>query len=396
MNTKKLILLTAILVLLGGCRQEPVTVEPSATPILEGSIGPSPIPGSIGVTILADGVVHAAQPALTLAFESGGRLLEVYVQVGDQIQEGDILARLIEAGSLDSHRAAVKFAELSVSVAQQSFDDLNDIDSYPTGPSPEEIDLAEAELAIAQAQLTRTLNDYEIVRINALYEIGVDAQQVRDAQYKLDNYTIPSYLRGMNVMEALEVMGAELESAREDFEPYRYYPSSNEIRQDLLIALNTAQRRYDAALKLANYEIELQVAQANLDKALTEYTAEEIVGVALVAPKDGTVVSVEAAPGAMVSNGRPIVTLINTAQLEFHTTNLSDRDFALIYPGQIAVVTMNAYPHEPIEGVVVRIGWQAGAPVGDAATFPVILVLSETDLDIRPGMAGRVEIRVED
>jgi hypothetical protein len=41
---------------------------------------------------------------------------------------------------------------------------------------------------------------------------------------------------------------------------------------------------------------------------------------------------------------------------------------------------------------VVRIGWQAGQPVGDAATFPVMLVFNETDLEIRPGMTGRVEI----
>jgi hypothetical protein len=32
----------------------------------------------------------------------------------------------------------------------------------------------------------------------------------------------------------------------------------------------------------------------------------------------------------------------------------------------------------------------------DAATFPVMLSLGQTDLDIRPGMTGRVEIIFED
>jgi hypothetical protein len=41
---------------------------------------------------------------------------------------------------------------------------------------------------------------------------------------------------------------------------------------------------------------------------------------------------------------------------------------------------------------VERIGWQAGEAVGDAATFPVIVALRENDLEIRPGMTGRVEI----
>ena len=113
----------------------------------------------------------------------------------------------------------------------------------------------------------------------------------------------------------------------------------------------------------------------------------------LVAPGSGTVLSVDVAVGATVGAGTPIVTLLDMDRLEFHTTNLSERDLAQITPGQAAVVTLKAYPNEPIEATVVRIGLQAGPAVGDAATFPVMLVLSDTDLDIRPGMTGRVEIR---
>jgi hypothetical protein len=45
---------------------------------------------------------------------------------------------------------------------------------------------------------------------------------------------------------------------------------------------------------------------------------------------------------------------------------------------------------------VVRTGLQAGVAVEDAATFPIILALSETDLDLRPGMTGRAEIRSQE
>ena len=82
--------------------------------------------------------------------------------------------------------------------------------------------------------------------------------------------------------------------------------------------------------------------------------------------------------------------------MEFHTTNLSERDLALIQSGQKAIVTLKAYPDDPIEAEVKGIGWQAGEFVGDAATFPVMLSLSQTDLDIRPGMTGRVEILFEE
>jgi len=42
---------------------------------------------------------------------------------------------------------------------------------------------------------------------------------------------------------------------------------------------------------------------------------------------------------------------------------------------------------------VERIGLQADAALGDAAAFPVVLILSASYLDIRSGMPGRAEIR---
>jgi len=173
---------------------------------------------------------------------------------------------------------------------------------------------------------------------------------------------------------------------------------------DLAVAeakLKAAQTAYDvledgidpdelalAEAELANAQIQLTLAQNNLEKAI-----EAQDDIYLVAPWKGTVLSVEVAQGSQVGSGSPIVTLLVTDQLEFQTTNLSERDLAKIFLGQTAVVTLKAYPDNPIESTVLRVGWQAGEFVGDAATFPVMLNLRNTDLDIRPGMTGRAEIR---
>ena len=89
------------------------------------------------------------------------------------------------------------------------------------------------------------------------------------------------------------------------------------------------------------------------------------------------------------------MSMLDPTQLVFQTTNLSERDLGQIFPGQTASVTLKTYPNELIDATVLSIGWQAGSPVGDAVTFPIMLGLSETDLDIRPGMTGRVEIHGE-
>jgi HlyD family secretion protein len=143
-----------------------------------------------------------------------------------------------------------------------------------------------------------------------------------------------------------------------------------------------------AEAELANAQMQLVQAHNNLEKAVQ---AQD--DIFLIAPWSGTILRIEVAPGAQVGAGSPIVTLLDTTQLEFHTTNLSERDLSNIFPGQKAVVALKAYPGDPIDARVVRIGWQVGELVGDAATFPVVLSLAETDLDIRPGMTGQVEIR---
>ena len=395
-TTKRWILLVTLLVFLVGCKPEAVDKEDETTPIAERSGVPTQTTVRTGVTILADGVVQTVQPALPLAFKTAGKLQALHVCPGDRVQEGDLLAELDETEAVDSYQAAVTTAELAVLRAEQALDDL-----------------------YANTELART---------DALNEITTYAQAVRDAQFALENFTLPTYLQGLELIEALDRMKAQLDSASAAFEPYRYLNVDDETRKDRLETLNDAQSQYDAAVKHLKYAYELQVAQANLDKARADYdkytagpapddlalaeaelanaqaqlalaesdleeAIEDQEDIFLLAPWDGTVLSIETAPGALVGSSTPILTLLDTTQLEFHTTNLSERDLAQIKPGQTAFVTLKAYPDAPIEASVLRIGWQAGEAVGDAATFPVILGLNETNLDIRPGMTGRVEIR---
>jgi len=283
------------------------------------------------------------------------------------------------------------------------------LNSLSAPASEAAITAAQSDVTLAAERLERAEKAYEPYRnkpdsnLNKAYfgAAWADAKSVYDAAVRRLNALTGSASDLTVAQKEAELAVAQAQLAQAQA---TYAALADGIPPaDLAVAeaqLSIAQAAYDtleegidpdelalAEAELANAQIQLTIAQNNLGRAIQ---AQDDIN--LVAPWSGTVLSVEAASGALVGSGSPIVTLLDSTQLEFHTTNLSERDLAKISPGQSAVVTLKAYPNNAIEAAVVRVGWQAGEFVGDAATFPVILSLSDTDLDIRPGMTGQVEI----
>ena len=163
--------------------------------------------------------------------------------------------------------------------------------------------------------------------------------------------------------------------------------------QQALSQAKTGPRESDIA------QARLQVEQANLSLEQAKFGLDQarnaLKDAVLLAPWQGTVLSVETAPGAIVGAGSPIITLLDTDDLQFYTSNLSERDLAEIEPGQVVQITLKSYPGQPIEGRVDRIVPQAGGAIGDAATFAVVIDLQPTDLLLLSGMTGRAEIQRE-
>ena len=327
------------------------------------------------LTIYASGVGQVVPASeIDLGFEESGTLIELNVAVGDKVQAGEVLARLKTNESLESIEASIADAELTVLQAQDTLDDL-----------------------YANAEIART---------QALSDIADYAQQVRDARYQLENYTMPITLQGMDAIEALDKMKAELDAASEAFEPYRYYPSTDETRQDLLEALNNAQYNYDSAVKRLDYEYVLQVAEANLDKARQEYDqytegpaesevilaeaelanaqaklalAKEAQAVVdLVSPMDGTVMAVESNVGEVVGSSA-IITLANLEQplLEVY---LDETDLDKVANGYEAEIFFDALPDKTFTGRVIAVN-PSLEEVSGVQAIKVTVRLDEDSLD---------------
>ena len=433
---RKLVLLLTVLVLTAGCTQQGATVEPAATAAPRSTAAAEATPVGTGVTILADGVLQAAQPALPLAFETGGRLLAVHVRTGDRVEAGDPIATLDDAhaqrelsqagynlqlaelaleelakppapATLAGARASlatawanltaltappgeqqILAAKLNLDGAEQALQDLLDL------PDPDAVQIAESNLTMAEMQVRAAQTAYD--QVAGLEFAGLTPQALNLWQattaYEQAQAEYNRALKGASDDQIstarARVALAQAELAALFKEPDHDAVTAAEAQVEQAQAALDALEAGASSGELDRAEINVALARLALESA-----QQGLEGVELLAPAPGTVAQVHAAPGALVGGGSPIVTVLDTTELEFHTANLSERDLGQIYPGQPAVVTLKAFPDRPIEATVARVGLQAGAAVGDAVTFPVILVLGETDLELRPGMTGRVEIR---
>ena len=174
--------------------------------------------------------------------------------------------------------------------------------------------------------------------------IATYEKSVRDAQYNLANFAPPISLQGLTPAAAVEKTRQALEAATQAFEPYKYLVQSDPTRVTYLTNLNYAQSDYDAAVKWLGLEYTFETAQSNLKQAQLQYEkykngpaaadvaaaegdlanaqaqlalAKETQSIEdLVAPIDGTVMSVAANVGGVVgtSGASSVFTLADLSQ----------------------------------------------------------------------------------
>jgi len=185
--------------------------------------------GSLVSTIGATGQVRSQQSA-NLAWKTSGTVKDVLVQVGDKVQP-------------------------AIAWPSWSRPPFRKPSSWPGRPG------------LRHRSLEDLYTNADTAAVQALQTIAESAQAVKDAQYQLDNFTIPKTSPACPPPKRSRKMEQRLNEARLAFEPYKYLPSSDPTREDRLEDLNQAQSDYNTAVKRLEYEYTLQVAQANLEKA---------------------------------------------------------------------------------------------------------------------------------
>jgi multidrug resistance efflux pump len=338
--------------------------------------------------VTADGALVLPVPPQTLSFSSGGKVLEVAVTEGQDVSEGDELARIdllpLDMAVADAH-AALKSAEDALTKSVE-------------GASRSEIAAASAELAGSRASLSKieSGSDIEAARLeverakNTLW--GVQAQ--RDS-------TCGAYENGYATQASCDQAQANVQASEQGVQlAQQQLESLRSTRDQDLSAARARVSSASAALsKLLEgsspkqlESLEARVAQAQMAVAAAEADRERAV---LRAPFDGTITAVHVAEGIRTAPGSPVVTMAMTRPLRFSTSNLSERNVGDIEEGAPAKIVLTAYPDVELVGSVYRIAPQATEDLSGGVVFAVLLDVEDQGLPLRAGMTGRVEILVE-
>ncbi len=158
--------------------------------------------------------------------------------------------------------------------------------------------------------------------------------------------------------------------------------------------LAAAQVQVNYLKRVGTDEVHLESAQAEADRAQAFLDSANVTLASqstLVAPFDGTIVSVDISPAETVVPGRIVIVLGDLSKYQVETTDLSERDVTKVQIGQSASVFIKALDQE-LAGKVVDIGRNSSILGGDVV-FKVTIELDEQPQGLLWGMSADVKIK---
>ncbi|MGQ9626615.1 MAG: efflux RND transporter periplasmic adaptor subunit [Anaerolineae bacterium] len=373
--------------------------------------------GDLIITASGTGtLVPAAE--VNLSFPSGGVLAELLVDVGDQVEAGDVLARLddsdarlqVTQAEINLRLAELELAKLTkepdaadLAAAQTELAtaqaELNSLTKPPTaeelaaarenllsaqqalkallaGPKPEEIAAAKADLQLAEITLQEAQAAYDKIAWRPGASATSQAMELWQASTEYEkakaNYDLALAGPSEDEISAARAKVAEAQTQLNDLE-------KGPDPEDLAAAqakVAQAQAQLDALLAGTSSE-DLEAAQLNVEQARNDLASAQadLEDTVLKAPFSGIVTACEAKVGEMVSTS----TIITLADLTHPLIELylDETDLDKIAPGYEVQVTFDALPDKTFTGHVVRVD----PGLVDMEGVPTVQALASLDLE---------------
>ncbi|WP_375503832.1 efflux RND transporter periplasmic adaptor subunit [uncultured Nostoc sp.] len=344
---------------------------------------------NVTLRITASGKVVPVQ-SVNISPKNPGVLSQLYVEQGDRIQQGQILARMDSAG-IEAQRSQYR-ANLAQSQAQLA--------EALAGSRPQEIAQARARLAQAQAQLTQAKVG------NRPQEIAQSQSQVDAAQAKV-NYTNEQvkryqylYQQGAEKKQLFDQALSEDKSARANLEEVKKGLSlvQSGSRTEEIAQRQAAVNEARAALVLLedgtrSEEIVQRQAAVAAAEAQLKGVQVQLEDTIIRAPLSGIVTQKYADPGAFVtpttsasaSASATSSSIVAVARGLEILAQVPEADLGRIKPGQQVEIVADAYPDQVFKGHVRLIAPEAVVEQG-VTSFQVRVALNTGTDKLRSGL----------
>jgi len=314
--------------------------------------------GDLLVSVSGSGNIEVANE-VNLAFGVGGRIDKIYVEEGDSVGEGSVLAKL-------------------------------DTDALELALTQAQVAHSQAELALTQAEVAVEAAEYNLDKA----ENPFSKKEIRDAEDDVDD-----------AEDELDYAKKLLRQAHQDNDDEAIREWEVEVYHAQL-NLAMAEDKLDDMLSAADedeialMESQVEAAKQSLDQAqeslgLTQQSLEqaqkELNKATLTAPFDGVVASVDADEGDTVSTITPTIHLIDITSLELKV-EVDEIDIPDVEPGQRAIIDVDALPDLPLEGVVTFISSLAKEEAGVVVYEVTIGFDVSPDSRVKVGMSATADI----
>jgi HlyD family secretion protein len=338
--------------------------------------------GDVRTSVEASGEVES-ENEVSLSFEAGGRINELFIQEGDYVLEGSILAVLEN----DMQQLGYQQASLSVNRAELSRYDTLVTDDKELELASESLRAAWTGLGNADNAVTNADIDAMQVQYNELIESATFIQMRADQApggFNSDSYNTLQSQAGEAWFNA-ELARLQMESAVENEQPglNAAYGSVLKAQTDLEVLLAGPN---DYTLDRVN----LQVDQALFDLS---HSRQDYADTFLIAPNDGVISNLTVQDGSLVNVGGQIMQLTDVNHLKV-TIYVDEIDIGQVENDKTVILTVDAIPGMEFDGVVSKIAPRSSIRDG-VVVYDVELSVDDPDVLLRVGMTVDAEIALE-
>lgn len=383
---KRALIIILVLAVVGGATwflYDRANREPAETVTAEGYTTQPAFVTSLdaGVTVTGNVVAERNQ---TVSFASSGTIVAVHVQQGDRVTKGQVLAEL-DTADLE---LAVTQAEATLAIQEAN------LARALTPATEEDIAAAEAAVASAEAQLADlqkgpSARDIEAARISVEQAKASlwGAQGSRDAT--VGN---PMAGGGSKAQAEAAVSQAEWAVKQAELNQQRLWekPSASSIAAAEAQIANTKASLARLLQGASDQEIavlEAQIAQARISVESARSRLDDAI---LTAPADGVLATWNLRPGDLVSPAAPIGSLVDDSAYYVEVA-IDETEIAQVQEGQQATISLDAFPEQELTGTVDRISL-LGTSVQGLVNYTVRIAFDHDGLPVRPLMTGVISV----